>query len=173
MLTIEHLRMVGDRILVDPDERLSVSEGGLHIPDTVLADNPNYFGMSGIVVKVGDGREDAWYQCVSCERIGREARGSCPRCHLQLAGTNIRLHSAAPGKLPFDVEVGQRVVFNRFAGKQVVIDQADGTATKRYLIMREWEVLGVTEGGSRITPVYEAPKYGKVTDGNRAGIPVR
>ena len=164
MLSVDDLRLLGDRVLVDPDDRLTITEGGLHIPETVYRDNPNYFGMSGVVVKLGAGVATDWYQCVTCGQETQRDRGECPRCRLQLAGTNIRLSEHGDGRRRFAVAVGDRVVFNRFAGRQVEV------AGKRHLIMREDEILGISDGDGRILPVYEDPRFGKVTDGTRQGI---
>lgn len=184
MLHVDQLQMFGDRVLVDPDPKHEQSEGGLHIPQTVLADNPNYFNMTGIVVKLGDGVMRHTFQCLNCLTLTPDDEGPCPGCHQPLGNRNTRLFEASPDRYQFGVQVGERVLFNRFAGKQVELrthhmcrqEYRDGTVLnlvteweptleKRFLIMRESEILGVVEGEHRIVPGYKAPKWGKVSDG--------
>jgi len=48
------------------------------------------------------------------------------------------------GKLiPLDVKAGDRILFGKYSGSDIKIDNIE------YLIMREDEVLGVLEGGSK------------------------
>jgi chaperonin GroES len=48
------------------------------------------------------------------------------------------------GKLiPLDVKAGDRILFGKYSGSDIKIDGAE------YMIMREDEVLGVLEGGSK------------------------
>jgi chaperonin GroES len=48
------------------------------------------------------------------------------------------------GKLiPLDVKAGDRILFGKYSGSDIKIDNNE------YLIMREDEVLGVLEGGSK------------------------
>ena len=168
MLTLDQVRPFGDRILVRPDAKHTLTESGLHIPEVVQADNPNYYNMHGIVVRLGDG---------------------------------VRDEDGVLG--PYSVKVGDRVVFNRYAGKQIEIEDpvdlgdqardainADGRnkivsveafgqtviqeaaramreapKTYRYLMMHEHEALLVVDGEHRIAPVYEAPKWNKPSEG--------
>lgn len=188
MLRLDELVMFGDRILVDPDEKHAMSEGGLHIPPTVLKDNPNYYNMTGIVLKLGDGVMQHTFQCINCLALAPQDDGPCPGCHQPLGNKNCKLYQAGDERHDFDVQVGDRVLFNRFAGRQVELELPDvtgdlagptklgqisqlrenfgwGKPSKRFLIMRESEVLGVVGGEHRITPGYQAPRWGKVTDG--------
>src|SRR6266853_1617406 len=51
---------------------------------------------------------------------------------------------ADDGKLiPLDVKAGDRILFGKYSGSDIKIDNIE------YLIMREDEVLGVLEGGSK------------------------
>lgn len=161
MVRLDQVEMFGDRILVDPDEKHDTSEGGLHIPPSVLRDNPNYYNMTGIVVRLGDGVMRHTFQCLNCNALSPQDEGSCPGCHQPLGNKNTRVFEASDERYAFDVQVGDRVLFNRFAGKQVELEDA----AKRFLIMRESEILGIVEGAHRIVPGYKAPKAGKVTDG--------
>lgn len=179
MLRVDQLAMFGDRVLVDPDPKHEQSEGGLHIPETVLADNPNYYNMTGIVVRLGDGVMRHTFQCINCLALAPQEDGPCPGCHQPLGNKNTRLFEAGDERYAFGVEVGERVLFNRFAGKQVELvtappwrvmslgihDQSPPLPKHRFLIMRESEILGIVEGAHRILPGYQAPKWGKVKDG--------
>lgn len=55
-MTIEQITPIKDQVLVIPDPVKTITDGGIHIPETVRADNPNYYTMTGVVVKVGQGR---------------------------------------------------------------------------------------------------------------------
>jgi co-chaperonin GroES (HSP10) len=164
MLTVDQLDMFGDRILIDPDPKHEESEGGLVIPQTVLAGNPNYFNMTGVVLKLGDGIRRHEYECINCQVSTPMNDGPCPGCHQPLGNSNARVAETDLERHPFDVQVGERVMFGRFAGKQVELLTPSGD-TKRFLIMRESEVLGIVEGEHRITPGYKAPKWGRVSNG--------
>jgi chaperonin GroES len=43
-------------------------------------------------------------------------------------------------KIPLDVKVGSRILFGKYAGTEVKIDEEE------YLIMREDDILGIIEG---------------------------
>jgi co-chaperonin GroES (HSP10) len=197
MLRLDQLQMFGDRVLIDPDPKHEQSEGGLFIPPAVLKDNPNYYNMTGVVVQLGDGVMRHTFQCINCLALAPQDEGPCPGCHQPLGNKNTRLFEAGDGRYEFGVSVGERVLFNRFAGKQVEIEQSwdvfpgrppseadrathEGPGEivlsvneyshtekrpKRMLIMREIEILGVVEGEHRIVPGYQAPKWGRVSDG--------
>lgn len=208
MLRVDQLAMFGDRVLVDPDAKHERSEGGLHIPPAVLRDNPNYYNMTGIVVALGDGVMRHTFQCLNCLALAPQDEGPCPGCHQPLGNKNTRLYEADPDRYAFAVAVGDRVLFNRFAGKQIELEEAwlfrrplrpsphgnwleefgdftvpdyavrnepknwlDETPreqkrhARNFLIMRESEILGVVDGDHRITPGYQAPKAGRVTEG--------
>lgn len=45
--------------------------------------------------------------------------------------------------IPMDVKAGDRILFGKYSGSDIKIDGTE------YLIMREDEVLGVLEGGSK------------------------
>jgi chaperonin GroES len=45
--------------------------------------------------------------------------------------------------LPLDVKVGDRILFGKYAGTEIKLDG------KEFLMMREDDVLGVIEGGSK------------------------
>ena len=64
---------------------------------------------------------------------------------------------------PFDVQVGQRVHFNRYAGKQVTCDD-DGVL---YLVMVEKEIMAVVDDGVTVFHGYEAPAEADVQSFDR------
>lgn len=55
MLTPNDLKPIRDQILIKPDPVPEASAGGIFIPETVRADNPNYYTMTGVVLKIGPG----------------------------------------------------------------------------------------------------------------------
>ena len=121
-MTLAEVRPFGDRLLVRPDPKLQTTEGGLIIPDVVTADNPNYFTMTGVVLKLGDGIREDVYRCqnAQCRHESRRTVGErCPIC-----GATQALRQADERR-PFDCAVGDRVLFNRFAGKQIEVDLQD------------------------------------------------
>lgn len=160
-MTVDELRPFGDRILVRPDPRPEMA-GTIHIPETVRADNPNYYGMTGTVVKLGDGYREDVYECCNrqCRYESRRTVGErCPLC-----GATQFLAYADSGLHQFDLRVGDRVLFGRFAGKQVELE--DGTARPpRVLLMREVEVWAVVTGDERVQPGYQAASWGQPTAG--------
>lgn len=183
-MTLDQIKPHGDRLLVRPDPKLAETEGGLVIPDTVLADNPNYYTMTGTVVKIGDGVREDVYQCVNhqCRMEARRMVGErCPKC-----GAVQRLVSADGDVHAFDVQVGDRVLFGRFAGKQIEVEEfkidimggimSNGIVEfgdvvrgvpccARYLMLREVELLGVLTGDERVLPGYEPAQWNKPTKG--------
>lgn len=181
-MTLAEIRPYGDRLLVRPDAKHATTDGGLAIPQSVLADNPNWFNMTGTVIKIGDGVREDVYQCVNhqCRYECRRAVGErCPIC-----GAVQRLMQAGEVHA-FDVAVGDRVMFGRFAGKQIEVDDdvmafdvvcgvgvvggAGGmrleSQKQRYLMMREIEVIGVLTGDEKVLPGYEAANWSKPTAG--------
>ena len=111
-----NLKPIKDQLVILPDPQAE-KIGSIYVPETVQADNPNYFTMTGKVV------------------------------------------ARAESDHRFDVLVGDRVVFNRYAGKQVTCDDD----RVLYLIMREEEILGVADEED-ITPGYMAPSSAEVND---------
>lgn len=173
-MTVDDLRLIGDRILVRPDPKEAVSEGGLVIPETVLADNPNYYYVSGVVVKLGDGWREDVYECSNqqCRYRSRRTAGEyCPICR-----ASQTLYAVGDGRRPFDVKVGDRVHFGRFDGKQVDLTDPMGDLQRvslhlqmlgltRFLILREVEIRGVLTDGARVTSGYVPASRGRVTPG--------
>lgn len=133
-----NLRPLKDGLIVrpiDPPKRF----GLIFAPETVLAENPNYFGMTGEVIALGPG---GYEECDENKNTGEVLWG----------GRRKR----------FDVKVGDVVLFNRYAGKQVTCDD-DGIL---YLVMKEREVLGIVppELAGTILPGYMPAEFSAVKD---------
>ena len=144
-----NLRPIKDQIVVLPDPPVA-QLGVIVIPETVLADNPNYFNMTGTVVALGAGVRRHVFQCINCQALAPQDDGPCPGCHQPLGNFNARLFDADLERHPFDVQVGERVLFNRYAGKQITCED-DRTL---YLVMREVDVLGVVTDAHQVLPGY-------------------
>lgn len=156
-MTIDELRLIGDRVLVRPDAKEDRSEGGLVIPEVVLADNPNYYYVTGVVVKLGQGVRDDVYECANQQcryQARRQAGERCPVC------SATQRFMSSGDRRPFDVKIGDRVHFGRFAGKQIEVDGGE-----RLLVMREIEIRGVLDDAARVTPGYEPARWNKPTTG--------
>lgn len=159
-MTPADLRLFGDRVLVRLEPRPTML-AGLHVPETVVRDNHNYFRMTGTVVAVGDGVREHDYECAHCGyqyRRAGESDGDCPICTYGLRGPNAILLKSHELK-PLTVQPGDRVLFNQFTGRQVELDG------ERHLIMREWEILAVLDPEHDVLPGYNMPTFGRVTDG--------
>lgn len=168
-MTLDEIRPFGDRLLVRPDSKYPHTEGGLHIPGAVLADNPNYYTVSGEVVQVGDGYREDVYECLNhqCGYQSRRTVGEyCPVCK-----ATQRLAYADSGVHGFDVAVGDRVLFGRFAGRQIRVEPSAAGPAETLLIMREVEVLGVLTTDARVTPGYEAARWHTPTKGLTPAVP--
>ena len=163
-MTLDELRPFGDRLLVRPDPRPEMA-GVIHIPQTVQADNPNFYSMTGTVLKLGDGVREDVYECCNrqCRYESRRTVGE--RC--SLCGATQVLAYAGSGVHQFDLSVGDRIVFGRFAGKQIEIEDsaAPESQQQRVLIMREVEVIGVLDGDETVLPGYESARWNKPTKG--------
>ena len=56
---------------------------------------------------------------------------------------NGKINEKTGERTPLDVKAGDRILFGKYSGSDIKIDGTE------YLIMREDEVLGVLEGGSK------------------------
>ena len=56
---------------------------------------------------------------------------------------NGKINEKTGERTPLDVKAGDRILFGKYSGSDIKIDGVE------YLIMREDEVLGVLEGGSK------------------------
>lgn len=127
MLTLDQIIPIKDQVLVIPDPVKTVSDGGIHIPETVNANNPNYYTMTGVVVKTGAGRiEDGQ-------------------------------------RVPVQVQAGDRIVFGRYSGKQIELEDRS-----RVLMMRESDVIGLADT-DYVQPGYQAPAFSRVKGTARPG----
>ena len=128
-MTEAQIRPFGDRVLVRPDAVATVTASGLLVmPESVLADNPNYYSVTGVVLRLGDGIRDE------------------------------------DGELRhFDVQVGDRAKFNRYAGTQIEVER-EGQRPERLLMLRESLIMAVVEGDHRLAPGYMVPVDDGVKD---------
>lgn len=136
MIPVECIRPLKDQVLVLPDPVRTMTAGGLHIPQVVTSDNPNFYTMTGRVLKVGPG---GFESCVK-DKTTKALTWSGERT-------------------PLDVQAGDRVVFSRYAGKQL-------PTIPRCLMLREHEILGIAEG-EYVEPGYQAAKFSGIK--SRAG----
>ncbi len=60
-----------------------------------------------------------------------------------IAVGNGKINEKTGERTPLDVKAGDRILFGKYSGSDIKIDGNE------YLIMREDEVLGVLEGGSK------------------------
>jgi len=60
-----------------------------------------------------------------------------------IAVGNGKINEKTGARQPLDVKAGDRILFGKYSGSDIKIDGNE------YLIMREDEVLGVLEGGSK------------------------
>lgn len=125
VLTVDQIRPIRNQVLVRPDPPPTVSAGGIHIPETVNANNPNYYTMTGVVMATGKGAHDG------------EA-----------------FH-------PINVKPGDRVVFSRYAGKQIEV-----AGRQRVMILRESELIALSDG-EHVQHGYQAAKHSPII--NRPG----
>lgn len=133
MLTLDQITPIKDQILVRPDPVNEVSAGGIYIPETVRADNPNYYTMTGVVIRTGQGN-----------------------------------YNADGARVPVSVQAGDRIVFGRYAGKQIEVLNpvpnpmlaGNQPQTLHLLMLREAEIIGRAD--SYVEPGYQAAQSGGV-----------
>lgn len=123
-----NIKPIRGQVVVRPDPPAAPS-ALIIVPDSVKADNPNYFTETGVVVALAEH---------SYTEDGEDAR-------------------------PFDVHIGDRVHFNRYAGKQVTCTD-DSTL---YLVMLEKEITCVIDGEHAILHGYQAPSADDVKSYDR------
>lgn len=125
------MKVIGDRVLValPPNENQIVSAGGI-----VLVSDPDKFQTPtrGIVVALGE-KSDA----VSLDDVLAVFDGFPDHSDWMIEAFKDALSDLKPA--PFDVEVGDCVLFPRFVGEEI---EQDGI---RYVILREHEIIGVIE----------------------------
>lgn len=130
-----NLKAIHDQVIILPDPPVKAI-GLIEIPDIVLSENPNYYTVTGRVVALGSHSFD------------RAKKGQYD------FGEPVEV-------VPFDVAIGDRVLYNRYAGKQVTCDD-DRTL---YLILRECEILGVLTDDVAVQPGYQEATDRGVTEG--------
>lgn len=131
------IRPTGDRVLValPPREDVTVSAGGI-----VLVKDPDrfYAPTRGIVVALGEKTGvitvDAAYDAIM-ENVIVDQDGDDLACH----ASDVRNALDAIAPAPFDVEVGDCVIFPQSAGQEFTDDGLD------YVILREAEIIGIVE----------------------------
>ncbi len=134
------LRPIHDQVLILPDPPPeTLASGATIFPDVAKADNPNWFPVSGRVVRLGS---HSFYR----RRVGQ----------MDFAEREGDL-------IPFSVKIGDRVTFNRFAGKQVTDPDDD----VMYYMMRECEILGIADDDTQLLPGYEEADSMEVTDSDK------
>lgn len=131
------IQVLGDRVLVvlPPEPEEIVSAGGI-----VLARDPDRVQLptQGIVAKLGEKSgtvdlDDVLATIASVdEEHGRSSDGT--NAYASLKAELKRL-----GPSPFDVQVGDCVIFPRFVGEELELDGL------RYVILREAEIIGIVE----------------------------
>jgi len=117
------LRPLHDRILVKRIEEEEVRRGGIIIPDTAK-EKP----QEGKVIAVGTGKVT-------------EDGKKIPRLDVEgdLLAVLGHLTGADGKKIPLDVKAGDRILFGKYSGSEVKIDDEE------YLILREEDVLGILD----------------------------
>src|SRR5438876_8635968 len=93
------IRPLGDRVVVKPSDRETVTKSGIVLPDTAK-EKP----QEGEILAVGPGK------------VLDNGKRTTP-----------------------EVQVGQRVLFAKYAGTEVKMD------SEEYLILRESDILGIVE----------------------------
>jgi chaperonin GroES len=97
MATVDKIKPLGDRVLVEPIEEKEVRKGGIIIPDSAK-EKP----QEGIVRALGTGKLDEKGQ-----------------------------------RIPFEVKVGDRVLFSKYGGTEIKIDD------KEYKLLSSDDLLAV------------------------------
>jgi chaperonin GroES len=123
------LRPLHDRVLIAPHKNPDVSTSGLlHLPENRT---DQYLEMQGTVVAVGTKSDAVSLDAV--EAIVLEA-DSCADSYKYIVEALKALRSA-----PFDVQVGDDVLFSWTVGQEITIDDV------KYLLLREEDILAVLE----------------------------
>jgi co-chaperonin GroES (HSP10) len=130
------IRLVGDRVLValPPREDVTVSAGGI-----VLVKDPDRFHTPtrGIVVALGE--KSGTVDLDEVMAIFSEL----PECsNFQLGAVRDEIRTLAPA--PFDVEVGDCVIFPQSAGEEIRDGEID------YVVLMEHEIIGVVEPSEKV-----------------------
>lgn len=150
MLTIDQITPIKDQVLVLPDPVKTVTAGGIHIPETVNANNPNYYTMTGVVVRTGQGRIE------NGERVPVAVKAGDRIVFWRYCGKQIEVETEV--FLPDAHDPALAAVQN----ERVL------TQRHRVLMMRESDVMGLAEG-EYVAPGYVAPKWSATKGTARPG----
>lgn len=136
-----NLRAIHDQVIILSDPPVTTYKGIIALPEAVIAENPNYYTVTGRVVAVGS------------HSFERAKKGQYD------FGDAVEARA-------FDVVVGDRVLYNRYAGKQITCDD-DHTL---YLVLRECEIMGVVTDDVEVQPGYQDATDRGVTEGVAGGM---
>jgi chaperonin GroES len=131
------LKPLKDNIIVRPDPPPAMI-GAIHVPENVPDENPNYLTMTGTVLAIGPGGYSTMHE------------------HQETRQTIWEGH-----RTPMTVKVGERVCYNRYAGRQL---KHDG---EMLLVMHESEVMGIVPEGVGVG----LPGYQEATDSGVRDLP--
>lgn len=131
------LRPVKDNLIVRPDPP-PTQIGAIHVPETIPDENPNYLTMTGTVLAVGPGGFSTMHE-------RKEDRCVIWEGH----------------RTPMTVKVGERVCYNRYAGRQM---KHEGEVL---LVMHESECLAIAPPG-----VVALPGYMEASDSGVKELPL-
>lgn len=139
------LRVLGDRILVQPDEDRNAPEllaSGIHVAKTlsaaVLGEDKTFSVQRGTVLAVGRPRHPLKEEAEALAR------------HFEIEPDAITEEAAAllrtlVCRVPA-VNIGDDVLFNHDAGQQLTLDN------QRYIILHEHELIAVVEPEKELCP---------------------
>lgn len=131
------LRPIKDKIIVRPDP-MPEQIGAIHVPENIAEENPNYLTMTGTVLAVGPGGHQVMHEHKETRRIVWEG-----------------------AKTPMLVKEGDRVCYNRYAGRQLKHPETD----EILLVMHESEVLAIVPPGVGVgLPGYQEASDSGVKD---------
>jgi len=111
------VRPLHDRILVERLEEKEVKKGGIIIPDTAK-EKPQEGKGGGIIIP--------------------DTAKEKPQEGKVIAAGNGKVGDDGK-KIPLDVKTGDKILFGKYSGSEVKIDD------KEYLIMREEDILAILE----------------------------
>lgn len=134
------LRPLGSRVLIEPDEKLTESIGGL-----VLPDNRDHVSHSGTVVAVGDGpKRDQAIRAATIERCLSRLKTRGDHCFTGYDMDNVERilrEYKADVERPIEAQVraGDRVAYSAETG---LTFSEDG---RQYLVMDEADLVVLVE----------------------------
>lgn len=140
------LRVLGDRILVQPDEDRNAPEllaSGIHVAKTlsaaVLGEDKTFSVQRGTVLAVGRPRHPLKEEAETVARmLENDVNHEDAVAAARLVRDLVRKEPA--------VSVGDDVLFNHDAGQQLTLDN------QRYIILHETELIAVVEPEKELCP---------------------